>query len=113
MQRGPTETPRASAIRGEPADLIYWKKRSLITIWVTVAPVPIMLLVLMLPVFVRDIRVMAFLLVVPVGTVFAVIPVVIIAMMRVIDANLNSGILRRRGHDGTADCEGRRQEKPA
>lgn len=69
-----------------------------------------MLLVLVLPVLVRDIRVMAFLLVVPVSTVFAVIPVVVVMVMRVVDANLNSGILRRCGRDGTADCQGSRQE---
>jgi len=73
-----------------------------------------MVLVAMLPVLVRDIRVMALLLVVPVGTVFTVIPVVVIMVMRVVHANLNVLFLcRRRGHDGTADCEGCRQEQSA
>jgi hypothetical protein len=86
----------------------------LIAIRVTMAPVPVMMLVPMLPVLVRNIRVMAFLLVVPVGTVFAVIPVVVVMVMRVVDANLDMGFLcRRRGHDGTADREGSRQKESA
>jgi hypothetical protein len=40
-----------------------------------------MLLVAMLPVLVGDIRIVAFPLVVPVGTVFTVIPVVIVMVM--------------------------------
>jgi hypothetical protein len=73
-----------------------------------------MLLVPMLPVLVRNIRVVAFLLVVPVGTVFAVIPVMVVVVMRVIDANLVIGFLCCcPGHKGTAYCESCRQEEPA
>jgi len=72
-----------------------------------------MLLVVMFPVFVGKVLLVTFLLVMPVGAIFTVIPVVIVVMMRVVDANLNSGILRRRGRDGTGDCEGSRQEEPA
>ncbi|SRR6266852_1074613 len=113
MQKGSTETPRARAIRGEPAGLIYWKKRSLITIWVTMAPVPIMPMVLMLPALVGEIRLVAFVLVVPVGAVFTLIPIVVVAVVRVVVANLDVRFLSRRSHDGTADCKGSRQEQPA
>jgi hypothetical protein len=68
----------------------------------------------MLPVLVGKISLVTFLLVMPVGTIFAVVPVVIVAVMRVVNANLNSSILRRGcGHDGTAEREGSRQKQPA
>jgi len=52
----------------------------LIAIWVTVAPVPIILLVLMFLALVGEIRLVAFVLVVPVSAVFALIPVVVVMM---------------------------------
>src|ERR1700739_749606 len=87
---------------------------SLIVVRVRVAPVPVMLLVAVLAVFVGNIRIVAFLLVVPVGTVFTVIPVVIVVVMRVVDANLDMLFLRRcSGREGTANCQGCRQEQAA
>ncbi len=72
-----------------------------------------MLLVVMFPVFVGKVLLVTFLLVMPVGAIFAIIPAVVVMVVRVVYANLNSGILRRRGRDGTGDCEGSRQEEPA
>jgi hypothetical protein len=96
---------------GRLASIVQKEAYLLIVIRVTVAVVPVMLLVAMLAVLVRNIRVVALLLVVPIGTVFAVIPVVVVVVMRVVDSNLNVLFLcRRRGDDGTADCEGCRQE---
>jgi hypothetical protein len=96
---------------GRLASVVQKEAYLLIVIRVTVAVVPVMLLVAMLAVLVRNIRVVALLLVVPIGTVFAVIPVVVVVVMRVVDSNLNVLFLcRRRGGDGTADCEGCRQE---
>jgi len=83
-----------------------------VAIGVVVAPLPVILLVAMIPVLVSDVRFVAPADVAPVGTVFPVIPVVVVMVMRVVDANLNAGILRR-GHDGTADCEGSCQKQPA
>jgi hypothetical protein len=99
---------------GRSSVLVQDEPYLLIVIRVAMAPVPVMLLVAMLPVLVRNVRVVALLLVVPIGTVFPVIPVVVVMVMRVVNANLNPGILRRGCcHDGTADCEGSRQEQPA
>jgi len=67
----------------------------------------------MVAVFVGDVTLMPSVDVTPVGTVFAIIPVVVVMVMRVVDAKLNSGILRRRGHKWTAYCESCRQEEPA
>jgi hypothetical protein len=67
----------------------------------------------MIPVLVNDVMLVAAIDVTPIGAIFAVIPVVIVVMMRVVYADLNSGILWRCGHDGTAEREGSRQEKPA
>jgi len=95
-----------------PTSVVHNEVRLLIAIRVVVAPLPVILLVLMLPMLVRNIRVMAFLLVVPIGTIFAVIPVVIVVVMRVVDANLNMLFLCR-GREGTAYCQSCRQEQSA
>jgi len=50
----------------------------LIVVWVAVAPVPVMMLIFMFLPLVRDIRLVAFVLVCPVGAVLVVIPVVVI-----------------------------------
>jgi hypothetical protein len=50
----------------------------LIVIWVAVAPIPIVALILMFLPLVRDIRLVAFVLVCPVGAVLVLIPVVVI-----------------------------------
>jgi hypothetical protein len=48
----------------------------------------------------------------PVGAVFVVIPVVVIMMVTVVDAYLNSGFLRPgAGHDGGWRSNGRSQKK--
>jgi hypothetical protein len=78
---------------GSLSALVQDETYLLVVIRVTVAPVPVMLLVAVLPVLVGHIRVVASFLVVPVGAVFTVIPVVVVVVMRVVDANLNPGVL--------------------
>src|ERR1700724_2355867 len=81
---------------------------SLFAIGMLVAPLPVVSLVSGSLVVVRAVISMAFLQVAPVCPIFAVIPIMIIAMVRIIDSQLNARILRarcchdRRGHKNSS-----------
>ena len=84
----------------------------LIVIWMTVAPVPVIVLILMFLMLVGKISLVALLLVGPVCAVLAVVPIVIIVVPRVVDTNLDMFIVGRCSCDRGAACRiGRRQEK--
>jgi len=84
----------------------------LIVVWMAMAPVPVMLLILMFLMFVSKIMLVAFILVGPVGVVLAIIPVVIVMVPRVVNADLYMLVVRRCSSSSGAACgKGRRQEK--
>lgn len=81
-------------------------------IWMTVAPVPVIVLIRMFPMLVGKISLVAFVLVGPVCVILAVVPVVIVVVPRVVDTDLDMFIVGRRGSESGAACrKGRRQEK--
>jgi hypothetical protein len=106
-----------------PALFICWCERShpqirpsetpgLIVIWMTVAPVPVIVLIRMFPMLVGKISLVAFVLVGPVCVILAVVPVVIVVVPRIVDTDLDMFIVGRRGSESGAACrKGRRQEK--
>jgi hypothetical protein len=84
----------------------------LIVIWMTVAPVPVIVLIIMFLMLVGKISLVALVLVGPVSAVLAFVPVVIVVVPRVVDPDLYMFIAGRCGGDnGTACRKGRRQEK--
>jgi hypothetical protein len=88
------------------------RKWWLIVIWMTVAPVPIIMLIRMFPMLVGKISLVALVLVGPVCAVLAVVPVVIVVVPWVVDTDLHMFIVGRCSSDRGAACrKGRRQEK--
>lgn len=78
----------------------------------TVAPVPVMVLVLMLPMLVSEVSLVPLVLVGSIGTVLAFVPVVIIVVPRVVNTDLLMSIVGRRGGCGGSACrKGCRQDK--
>jgi hypothetical protein len=76
-----------------------------------VAPVPVILLLLMVPNRVRVILLAPFFQVASVGAVFAFIPIVVVMVARIVDSDLFAGFLRLWGdHDGSACHKGSGQE---
>ena len=79
--------------------------------WVTVAPVPVMVLVFMFPMLVGKVVFMALVLVGPVSAVLALVPVVVIVVPGVVDSDLNMRIVRCCADDSGSACrKGCRQE---
>jgi len=76
----------------------------LIAIWMTVAPVPVIVLILMFPVLVGKISLVALVLVGAVCAVLALIPVVIVVVPRVVDTDLDMFIVGRCSGDRRAVC---------
>jgi hypothetical protein len=75
-------------------------------------PIPVVPLRSIVLPMVFTIRSVLFRQVAPVGTVFVVIPVVVITMVAIVDAYLNSGFLRfGPGHDGNWGSNDRSQKK--
>ncbi len=83
---------------------------SLIAIWMTVAPIPVVPLGSVVLSLILTIVPVPFYQVTPVSMVFAVIPVVIGVMVPVVDSNLNDGLRRRRGQNGYRRHENSGQE---
>ena len=84
---------------------------SLIVIWMAVAPVPVIVLLFVVLFVVRAIILVPFYQIASVGIFFPVIPVVVVMVRRVIDSDLNAGLLGRcSGYDGSACRKGSRQE---
>ena len=78
----------------------------------TVAPVPVIVLILMLLMLVGKISLVALVLVGPVCAVLAGVPIVIVMVPRVVDADLDMFIVGGCcGFLGAACRKGRRQEK--
>ena len=81
----------------------------LIVIWMTVAPVPVIVLILMFLMLVGKISLVALVLVGPVCAVLAVVPIVIVVVPRVVDTDLDMFIVGRCSGDSGAACrKGRR-----
>jgi hypothetical protein len=73
----------------ERAGMMPW----LIVISMTVAPVPVIMLILMFLMLVGEVSLVAFILVGPVGAVLAFVPIVIVAVPRVVDTDLDMFIV--------------------
>lgn len=81
-------------------------------IWMTVPPIPVIVLIRMFPMLVGKISLMALILVGPVCVVLAGVPVVIVVVPRVVDTDLDMFIVGRCSGERAAACrKGRRQEK--
>jgi hypothetical protein len=83
----------------------------LVFVWMSMAPIPVVRL--LLPVRLREFAriLVIFREVLPPGAIFVVIPVVIILVVSIIDANLNVGLLRYgAGHNGHWRRKGGGQE---
>ena len=84
----------------------------LIVIWMTVAPVPVIVLILMFLMLVGKISLVALVLVSPVCALLALVPVVIVVVPRVVDTDLDMVIVWRcRGDDAAACRKGCRYQK--
>src|ERR1039458_4050800 len=83
--RGLTDETHSSLFDGTP---------QLVVIRMFVAPIPVLLLRFVLLFLVFTIGLVPFRQKTSVGTVFAVVPVVIVLVVPVIDSNLNAGLLR-------------------
>jgi hypothetical protein len=85
----------------------------LIVIWMTVAPVPVIVLIRMFPMLVGKISLVASVLVGPVCVVLAVVPVVIVVVPRVVDTDLDMFIVGRcSGKSGAACRKGSPDRNP-
>jgi hypothetical protein len=82
------------SVRSDPQILAVKNAARLVAIWVAVAPVPVMVLISMFLPLVRDISLVAFVLICPVGAVLVIIPVVVIMVPRVVDTDLDMLIVR-------------------
>jgi hypothetical protein len=72
----------------------------LIAVWVIVAVGPVTVLHFMILVFVHNIGAVLSFKVAPVSVVFAVVPLMIVVMVAIVDANLHAALLRPwRGRD--------------
>jgi hypothetical protein len=69
--------------------LAWWDGKIRFLIWVTVAPVPIIVLAVMILFGILAIFIVPFAEVGAIGVIFVIIPIVIIMVMGVIDADLN------------------------
>ncbi len=67
-------------------------------------PVPVILLLLMVPSRVRVILLVPFFQVASVGAVFAIIPIVVAMVARIVDSDLYAGFLRLCGGQGGFAC---------
>ena len=76
----------------------------LIVIWMTVALVPVIVLICMFPMLVGKISLVALVLVGPVCAVLTIVPVVIVVVPRVVDADLNMFIVGRCSGESGAAC---------
>jgi len=93
------------------SDLVFSETPASIVIWMAVAPVPVILLLLMVPRGILVILLVPFFQVAPVGAVFAFIPIVVVMVARIVDSDLNAGFLGRcSGHDGSACHKGSREK---
>jgi len=76
---------------GSRDSAFHWP--SLIAVWVTVAPIPIVSLHSVVLPLVRAITPVPFHKVTSVGAVFAVVPVMVIAVVPIVDPHLDAGLL--------------------
>jgi hypothetical protein len=77
----------------------------LIVIWMAVTPVPVVVLVFVALFVIRAITFMALAQVTAIGVVFAVIPIVVVMVARIVHSDLNG--LRCRGGRGGSACRKR------
>ena len=75
-------------------------------IGMTVAPIPVLVLMFVALFLVRAIMLVPFCQISSVRMIFAVVPVVVVMVARVVDSNLNAGFLRRCSQNGSAGREG-------
>ena len=75
------------------------EKVSLIAIWMGVAPIPVGLLLFVALFIVCAIILVIVCQVAAVGVIFAVVPIVIVMVARIVDSDLNAGLWRRCGYD--------------
>lgn len=76
----------------------------------TVTPIPIVLLHSVMLLVVLEISPAPFDQVTPVGSVFAVVPVMVITVVPIIDANLDTGVLRFGGGHDCGWCSSSRSQ---
>src|SRR5580700_7160234 len=71
----------------------------LVFIWMTVPPVPVLRLLLFVCFRVFELHFGILRTIPRIGTVFVVIPVVVVLVVPIVDSDLNTGALRLRGQD--------------
>jgi hypothetical protein len=96
----------AEAVRR--SNLAFNETPALIVIWMTVAPVPVIVLLFVAFFVVRAILRVVFRQIASVGVVFIGIPVVVVMVARIVDSDLNAFLRCCSGHDGSACREGSR-----
>jgi len=78
----------------------------LVVIGMTVAPIPVLVVMFVALFLVRAIMLVPFCQISSVRMIFAVVPVMVVIVARVVDSNMNAGFLRRCSQNGSAGRKG-------